>query len=128
MDGQCRMIKANGERCRGAATGSDGYCWAHDPANAEQRRRTASRAGRSKPSREIQGIKTRLSDLADEVLEGKVDRGDAAVAGQLLNTVIRAVSVELKVREQAELVERFEELEAALARQKKGGSAYGSAG
>ena len=127
MDGQCRTIKANGERCRGAATGSGGHCWAHDPANAEQRRRTASRAGRSKPSREIQGIKARLSDLADAVLEGRVDRGDAAVAGQLLNTVIRAVSVELKVREQAELVERFEELEAALERQ-KGGGAYGSAG
>jgi hypothetical protein len=31
------------------------------------------------------------------VLVGKVDRANAAVAGQLLNTVIRAVGVELKV-------------------------------
>jgi hypothetical protein len=32
--------------------------------------------------------------------------------GQLLNTVIRAVSVEFKAREQQELIERLEALEA----------------
>jgi hypothetical protein len=36
------------------------------------------------------------------------------VVGQLLNTYIRAVSVELKVREQLEVVERLEVLEASL--------------
>ncbi len=49
-----------------------------------------------------------------------MDRGDAAVVGQLLNTVIRAVSVELKAREQLELVERLEALEAALETRKEG--------
>jgi len=59
------------------------------------------------------------------VLEGNVDRADAAVAGQLLNTVIRAVSVEMKVREQEELVERLEALESAL-EQRKDGSRWGA--
>ena len=44
------------------------------------------------------------------MLEGRKDRGDAAVAGQLLNTYLRAVGVELRVREQEELVREVEEL------------------
>ena len=128
MKSKCPAITRGGLPCRGLVRPGNDYCPAHDPSRQEARSRAASKAGRSKPGREIVAIKTRLSDLADGVLEGKVDRGDAAVAGQLLNTVIRAVSVELKVREQAELVERLEEMEAALARQQKGGGAYGSAG
>ncbi len=114
MGRQCSFIKPSGERCRGTATGPQGLCWAHDPANAEQRRRTASRAGKSKPNKEIVSIRGRLSDLADDVLEGRVDRADAAVAGQLLGTVIRAIGTELKVREQQELEGRMEELEGLL--------------
>jgi len=124
LEGQCRTTKANGERCRGAATGPNGYCWAHDPANAQQRRRTASKAARPKPNKEIQSLKARLSDLADGVLLGSVDRADAAVAGQLLGTLIRAISAELKVREQMDLVERLEELEGLLDR-KDGASRWG---
>jgi hypothetical protein len=48
------------------------------------------------------------------VLEGKVDRGNAAVAGQLLNYALRAVSVGLKARENEELEERLAELETML--------------
>jgi hypothetical protein len=55
------------------------------------------------------------------VLEDKVEKGAAAVAGQLLNTYIRAVSVELKAREQLELIERLEALEGALERRRGGG-------
>jgi hypothetical protein len=60
-----------------------------------------------------------LRGLAGGVLKGTVDRADAAVAGQLLNTYLRAVSVELKAREQEELVGRLEELETLLERQKE---------
>jgi hypothetical protein len=58
------------------------------------------------------------------VLEGRQDRGNAAVAGQLLNTYLRAVAVELKAREQLELVGRLEELETLL-EQRKGERSYG---
>jgi hypothetical protein len=96
------------------------HCYQHDPARAEERRRNASRAARSRPSRELVGIKQRLSELADDVLEGRQDKGVAAVASQVLNVYLRAVSVELKAREQLELIERLETLEESLT-QRKGG-------
>ncbi len=61
----------------------------------------------------------RLSDLADDVFADKVDKGVGAVASQILNVYVRAVSVELKAREQLELIERVEDLEGALERQKE---------
>ncbi len=70
---------------------------------------------------ELSTIKRRLEDLAEAVLEGRQDRQDAAVAGQLLNYAIRAVSVGLKAKEVGELEARLEELSAALERQKGGG-------
>jgi hypothetical protein len=48
------------------------------------------------------------------VLTGTVDKGVAAVASQVLNVCLRAVSVELKVNEQVELIERLEALEEVL--------------
>jgi hypothetical protein len=70
--------------------------------------RTSVNKGKSKPSRELAGIKQRLSDLADDVLEGRQERAVAAVASQVLNVYLRAVSVELKVREQQEITEKQE--------------------
>jgi hypothetical protein len=52
---------------------------------------------------ELHSIRERLETLAEDVLAGRVDRGDAAVVGQLYNTLIRAVSTEMKVREVTEL-------------------------
>ncbi len=125
MAARCSGITRSGVRCQRSAEGPNGLCWAHDPTNADQRRRLASKAGKSKPDRELADIKQRLSDLADGVIEGRQDRQDAAVVGQLLNTVIRAVSVELKAREQLELIERLEALEEAL-EQKGGRRAHGA--
>lgn len=59
----CRATKANEEPCTLSANGPQGVCWAHDPANREKRRRMASRAARSKPSRELSEIKRQLQDL-----------------------------------------------------------------
>ena len=124
MRSTCKATKRNGEPCTLPSYGPDGLCWAHHPKNAERRRRGQSRGGKSKPSKELVGIKQRLSDLADDVLEGKQDKGVAAVASQVLNVYLRAVSVELKVREQAELIERLEALEAQA--QNKGGRRWGA--
>jgi hypothetical protein len=84
----------------------------------------ASRAGKAKPNREISEVKRRLSTLADDVLEGSVDKGVAAVVSQVLNVYLRAVSVELKAREQLELIERLEALEEDFGH--KGGSRWGA--
>jgi hypothetical protein len=59
------------------------------------------------------------------VLAGEVDKGVAAVASQILNVYLRAVSVELKAKEQLELVERLEALEEGL-EQRKGERRYGA--
>ena len=125
----CTGITRSGERCRGVAIDGSGLCYAHHPDHAEDRRRAARkgghRGGRGRPRTELGDIKQRLSDLADEVLEGRQDKGVAAVASQVLNVYLRAVSVELKVREALELTERLEALEEAL-EQKKGDRRWGA--
>jgi hypothetical protein len=120
---RCTGIKRDSSACTATVEPPQEYCWWHDPANAEKRRRAASKAGKAKPSRELAGIKQRLSDLADDVLEGRQDRAVAAVASQVLNVYLRAVSVELKVREQQEITERLQELETLL-EQRKGERRY----
>ncbi len=111
MGVRCSGITRSGTRCERSAEGSNGLCWAHAPENADKRRRLASKAGKAKPSRELVDVKTRLSDLADDVLTGKIDKGVGAVVSQILNVLLRAVSVEMKVREVEELDHRLEELE-----------------
>jgi|ERR671916_1987470 hypothetical protein len=122
---RCAAITRAGERCKLEAT-SGSYCWSHAPENAEECKRRAQRGGKARvgASGELEEIKRRLSDLATDVLEDRIDKGTAAVAGQLLNTNIRAVSVELKVREVTELVARLEALEGAL--EQRGGNRWGA--
>ena len=115
----CRATKANGEPCALAATGPQGLCWAHDPANREKRRRMASRAARSKPNRELSSIKALLEDLTERVLSGDLETGRAAVANQLVNTRLRTIEQERKMRELEELEERLEALEGVLKGRRK---------
>ena len=122
---RCSGITRFGARCERSADGPNGLCWAHDPANAKKRRRLASKAGKAKPDRELVGIKQRLSDLADDVLAENVDRGVAAVASQVLNVYLRAISVEMKVKKIGELEDRLEALEETL-ESRKGGSRWGA--
>ena len=122
---RCAAVKANGERCRLDATGQQGYCWAHDPANREKRRVRASRAGRAKASRELPELKTLLADLTEQVLSGELQTGRAAVANQLINTRLRAIEVERKIREAEEIEERLSRLE-EIAKAKPGGRRWGA--
>jgi hypothetical protein len=126
---KCSGITRSGAACQGIPIDGSQWCYVHHPDHADERRRHGSkggkRAGRGRPQAELSDIKRRLSDLADDVLEGRQDKGVAAVASQVLNVYLRAVSVELKVREQAELIERLEALEDAL-EQKKDERRYGA--
>jgi hypothetical protein len=127
---KCSGITRAGTACRGMPIDGSGYCFAHHPDRIEERRRHGSRGGRrggrGRPNYELANIKARLSDLADEVLAGEVDKGVAAVASQVLNVYLRAVTVELKVREELELIDRLEALEEALAHKNEGGSRWGA--
>ena len=111
MTGQCTATKRNGEPCTLPAVGQQGLCWAHNPKNAEKRRRGQSRGGRGKPSTEIRALKTQLEELAAGVLDGTVERGNAVVVNQILNTRARLIELERKVKETEELEERIEQLE-----------------
>ena len=108
---RCSGFKPDGTPCERIVSVSQTHCYAHDPARSEERRRNASRAGRSKPSKELSEVKGRLRELAEGVIEGRVDRGNAAVAGQLLGTFIRASTAEIKIKEVMELEERIAALE-----------------
>jgi len=121
---RCAGTKRDNSPCTATVEPPQEYCWWHDPANAEKRRRAASKAGKAKPNRELTGIKRRLSDLADDVLEGRQDKGVAAVASQVLNVLLRAISVETKLKEQFELVERLESLEEGLEQSRGRGSRW----
>jgi hypothetical protein len=119
---RCAGIKRDGGRCATIVEPPQTHCYQHDPARAEERSRNASRAARSKPSRELAGIKQRLSDLADDVLGEKVDKGVAAVASQVLNVYLRAIQLEMKIKEADELEARIE----ALEQPQEGGSRWGA--
>ena len=43
---RCTAIKPNGERCKGRAIQGSEWCWNHDPAHADERRRHGSRGGK----------------------------------------------------------------------------------
>jgi hypothetical protein len=104
------------------------WCWNHHPDYEQARRRRASkggkRGGRGRPQAELSDIKRRLSDLADDVLAGRQDKGVAAVASQVLHVSLRAISVETKLKEQFELVERLESLEEGLEQSRGRGSRW----
>jgi hypothetical protein len=115
---KCTGITRSGVRCKGRAIDSSGYCHAHHPDRAEQRKRAASkggkRGGRGRPMAELHSIRDRIETLVEDVLKGRVDKGRAAVAGQLYNTLIRAVSVELKAKEVEEIAKEVEDIKDML--------------
>ena len=107
----CAGTKRDGSRCTATVEPPQTYCWWHDPANADERRRAASKAGRSRPNRELVGVKAQLQDLTRDVLAGDLETGRAAVANQLINTRLRAIEQERKNRETEDLEARIEALE-----------------
>ena len=96
------------------------HCYQHDPDRSEERKRNASRGGRSRGNGEIADLKGQLKKLAADVLDGKVERGDAVVVNQILNTRVRLLEQERRIRETEELAVRVEALEEVLKGRKAG--------
>ncbi len=116
---RCAAITRAGERCKAEATHGS-YCWSHAPEKAEARKQRASkggrtggngRASRSPRAAEAREIRAELRRLASDVEEGFLDRGHAAVCGQLLNYALGALRMEIKAEEAEELIPRIEALE-----------------
>jgi hypothetical protein len=126
---RCLGTKRDNSPCTVTVEPPQTYCWWHDPANADKRKQAAARggkrAGRGRPQAELANIKQRLSDLAEDVLAGELETARAAVANQLINTRLRAIELERKIREADELEMRI----AALEREGsvgKGGRVWGA--
>jgi hypothetical protein len=114
---QCAGIKRDGGRCTVIVAPSETYCYHHAPERAEERKRNASRGGKSKGGgSEIADLKAQLRKLAADVLSGEVGRGEAIAVNQIINTRARLIDLERKIREQEELEARLEALEDVLQR------------
>jgi hypothetical protein len=118
LAGQCSFIKPSGERCRGAATGQNGLCWAHDPANAQKRRRTASRGGRAKANREVDDLKEEIKTVISDVKAGDLDRNDASVMIQGYRALKDFISLERQIHETDVLAVEIEEIRQIIAARK----------
>jgi hypothetical protein len=126
---KCTAITRGGDRCKGIAIDSSGYCYAHHPDHADDRKRAAhkggKRGGRGRPIAELGTLRDENSDIRRRLLEGELLPNVAAVAVQSINTDIRAVGASLKAREQEELVGRLEEIEEVLEQRKQERRRYG---
>src|SRR5829696_10149124 len=122
---RCTAIAGSGQHCRAIAITSSDYCHAHHPDRAQARSRAArkggQRGGRGRPQADLNALKDRLISLGEDVLDGRVDRADAAVCGQLWNTAIGAIRTALKAKEVEEMERRLMELEELLQRQRQAG-------
>jgi hypothetical protein len=125
----CSGIRTDGGRCQAQPMRNSEYCLNHDPSRAEENRRRSSkggkRGGRGRPRVEVTNVKTQLQELADAVCDNEINRADAAVVSQILNVLLRAITIEAQLREQEEVAQRLEALEAALAH-RKGRPPYGA--
>jgi hypothetical protein len=111
---RCAAITSAGERCKLDATNGS-YCWSHDPKNVEERRRRARRGGKARGAGELSEIKRLLEELTSRVLKvegyAPLETAPAAIANQLVNTRLRAIEQERKIRETEDLEARIEALE-----------------
>jgi hypothetical protein len=120
---KCTAITRGGERCKGIAIDSSGYCYAHHPDHADARKRAAhkggKRGGRGRPIAELASLRDENADIRRRLLEGELLPNVAAVAVQSINTDIRALGATLKAKEQEEIAVRLEELETLLGQRKE---------
>ena len=70
----------------------------------------ASRAGRSKPSREVLVLKEEIKVVIADVRAGVLDRNDAAVMIQAYRALKDFIALERQVKETDELAAEIEEL------------------
>jgi hypothetical protein len=128
---RCEAITQAGSRCRLAATPGATWCYSHDPARVEERRRNARKAGRSGGNGRPGGLsetaraKRDIRGLVAKVITGDLDRSVATAAFMGLNVLARYIELERKIVEQEELRERIEHLE-NLERKPGGGRRWGA--
>ena len=116
----CAGIKRDGGRCTQSVKPGMEYCYNHDPTRVKERKRAASRAGKSKSSKVTKDLHELLEDLTTRVIDGELETSRGAVANQLISTRIRLLEYERRLKELEELEERLEVLEGVLKGRKAG--------
>jgi hypothetical protein len=97
----CAGTKRNGDPCTADSTPGSRYCWHHDPAHAEERRRNASRAaaiGNPKIGAEIRSTRLLVRDIVELTVSGDLDsliRKRLTEIAQLLQVYARLAELEI---------------------------------
>lgn len=115
---RCEAITQAGSRCQLEATPGATWCYSHNPARVEERRRNARKGGRSggngrAGASEVASVKREVRAVVDGVLDGRIDRGAGSCAAQLYHVLLRTVEIERRARE-GDMEERLAALERAL--------------
>jgi hypothetical protein len=115
---RCPAITRSGSPCKGIVSSEAGaaYCPAHDPEQAERRRRTARKGGRSRiGGGELAGLKREVRAVIGGVLAGKIDKANGSVALQGYNVLLRPHELSQKA-DIDDLAREVEELKNAYGR------------
>ena len=107
---QCSATKQNGERCKRTADGPEGYCWAHDPKNAAERHRSASKAATAKADKEVREVKAEIRELIRSIREDGFDPTTANAINRLYNTLLAYILAERGIYREVDLAVRIREL------------------
>jgi hypothetical protein len=120
---RCAGFKPDNTPCERIVDDRYTYCYSHDPARKEQRRRAASKAGKAKPGSEVAELKSKLAKLYEDTRAGRcasnVGQVCATIAGvelKVLDLLLREREVRIKEIELERIkVPEFEQLQAELA-------------
>jgi hypothetical protein len=105
----CEGTKRDGQPCAANAVPGSRYCWHHDPAHAEMRRRNASRAatlGNSKIGAEIRSTRLLVRDIVELTVTNEIHplvRKRLAEIAQLLQVYARLAELEIAAGEKPKL-------------------------
>ncbi len=119
MNRQCPATTLRGGQCSGSVPEGKYWCWYHDPANSDKRKRAASRGGKGNRAGVSRDLHKLLEDLTAQVVAGDLEPYPASVAGQLVGVRLRLLEYERRVKETDTLEARIEELSEAFERQRE---------
>ena len=121
----CAGTKRDGSRCTATVQPPNTYCWAHDPSNAEQRKRAAAKGGRGRVTGDVKDLRLQLQQLTERVVSGDLETARGAVGNQLIGTQIKLLEYERKVREQDDFEVRLGQLEQANGKENRWANSKG---
>jgi len=120
----CRATRRDGTPCRAPAhaVGPGGYCWAHDPANADARHAARTKGGKNRSAvtrldrllpRALRPLVGTLLDAVDEVREGTLSPQQGAALAALARAAVAVYQVAILEDRVADLEVRGERSQSA---------------